>query len=292
MIRIELERQLIGADGPMRLSVALDISGGGFLAVNGPSGAGKTSLLRMIAGLMEPENGEIIVEGVTWFSKKGGVMLPTQRRAIGIVFQDHALFPNMTVRGNLKYALPKNADPVIIGELLELTQLERLADAYPATLSGGQKQRVALARALVRQPRLLLLDEPMTALDPAMRLQIQRLLSEAHDRYHLTSIIVSHDVGDIYNLADRVVTMDAGKIVCDGTPDQVFVDPRNSGKFQVTGSVLKIEMEDIVFVVTIQTGNQVVRVVASEADVAGLKTGDAVLVSSKAFNPVLIRLSK
>jgi molybdate transport system ATP-binding protein len=170
-------------------------------------------------------------------------------------------------------------------------QLEKLANAFPATLSGGQKQRVALARALVRTPKLLLLDEPMTALDPTLRSQIQALLREVHQKYGLTTLMISHDVGDIYSLADRVVTLDAGTIVRDGTPDQVFLDPRNSGKFQVTGRVLKIEREDIVYVVTVQTGNQVVRVVALANDVEGLSPGDVVLVSSKAFNPVLIRIN-
>ncbi len=292
MITIKLQKTLDSAQGTMALDLAVSLQQGEFIAVNGPSGAGKTSLLRMTAGFMNPDGGNICVEGDTWFNKDKKINIDARKRDIGFVFQDHALFPNMSVEGNLRFALAKGQDDRIVPELIEMMELGELRNSHPERLSGGQKQRVALARALVRRPKLLMLDEPLAALDPAMRHKIQNLLRTAHTEYGLTTLMVSHDVAEIYTLASRVLVMEAGKITLDGSPDKVFTDRRISGKFQVTGQVLKIEQEDIVYVVTVQAFNQIVLVVVSRADVTDLLVGDKVLVSSKAFNPMIIRIGR
>lgn len=290
MIRIELQKALDSAGGKMLMDISAAIPTGEFVAINGPSGAGKTSLLRMIAGFMMPDSGSILSGDETWFSKAKEVNLETQKRNIGFVFQDYALFPNMTVQGNLRYALAKGQNRGVTDELLEMMELQSLRNSFPDKLSGGQKQRVALARSLVRKPRLLLLDEPLAALDTEMRRKLQVLLHTAHREFGLTTLMVSHDVAEVFNLADRVLLLESGKIMRDGAPDQVFMDHRISGKFQVTGQVLKIEPEDIVYVVNVQAGNQIIRVVTTKEDVVSLKPGDKVLVSSKAFNPVIIKI--
>jgi molybdate transport system ATP-binding protein len=212
MITCSLEHRRFAERGGVHLSVSLALPKGGFLALYGASGAGKTSLLRMLAGLLTPDAGRIVVNGETWYDKALGIDLPPQRRSVGFVFQDYALFPNMTVRQNLAFALPRDADDRILVDLIELTDLRRWADRRPETLSGGQQQRVALARALVRQPDLLLLDEPLSALDPGMRFRLQDYLLDLQQRLGFTAVIVSHDVAEIMKLADRVAVLEAGKL--------------------------------------------------------------------------------
>jgi molybdate transport system ATP-binding protein len=209
---------LNGAAGPFALDVALDIKNGSIVAITGPSGAGKTTLLRLIAGLARPNAGRLSVGGEVWCDTAARLHVPTRRRPLGFVFQDYALFPNMTVRGNVEYALGRNASHAEVDELLGLVALERLQQAYPDRLSGGQKQRLALIRALARRPSLLLLDEPLSALDPAMRRQLQGELKRLHATFGTTTLIVSHDTSEILRLADRVLRLEEGRIVYDGTP--------------------------------------------------------------------------
>ncbi|MEL6851681.1 MAG: ATP-binding cassette domain-containing protein, partial [Bacteroidota bacterium] len=174
MIRFDLQHDLQAATGPMRLALKGQIKAGTFLGIYGPSGAGKTSFLRMLAGLVRPSAGFLKVEEETWFEADRNTHLSPQKRSIGFCFQHPTLFPHLTVRQNLRFGLDKAQSPTIVEELLEVVELQQLADQKPHSLSGGQAQRVALARALVRKPRLLLLDEPLAALDPEMRLRLQR----------------------------------------------------------------------------------------------------------------------
>jgi len=213
---------LSGAAGPFELDVALEAAKGAFVALIGPSGAGKTTLLRLLAGLARPDAGRIRVGGATWCDTTARVNVPTRRRAIGFVFQDYALFPNMTVRRNIEYAIGARPRIGEVARLLELVGLEALQDAYPARLSGGQRQRLALIRALARRPSLLMLDEPLSALDPAMRRQLQDELRRLHREFGTTTFLVSHDISEILRLADRVVRLDEGRVVYDGPPGRAF----------------------------------------------------------------------
>ncbi|MBI1307237.1 MAG: ATP-binding cassette domain-containing protein [Bacteroidetes bacterium] len=292
MIVFDVRKKLQGPDGKMRISLHFYIERGQFVAIHGPSGSGKTSTLRMLAGLMKPDKGRIIVWGNNWYSKKLKIWLPPQNRNVGFVSQDYALFPHLTVKQNLEFALPKGKSDKRIHELIEMVELGDLTDRKPHKLSGGQKQRVALARALVREPEILLLDEPLSALDTNMRRKLQDYLQEVHRTYNLTTVMVSHDVGEIMKLADRVIELNNGKIKSQGTPEEVFINHNISGKFSFTGEVLKIQKEEIVYVLTVRIDSNIVQVVAQEEEVSGLQIGDKIVLASKAFNPSVFKLGR
>ncbi|SMD42229.1 molybdate transport system ATP-binding protein [Aquiflexum balticum DSM 16537] len=222
MIELDLHKKLFGADGLIQLQVKFTVQTNELVTLYGPSGAGKTSIIRMIAGLMKPDNGSILVDGVSWFDSQQKMHLRTQERPIGLVFQEYSLFPNMTVYENLKFALPKGNPEDMIEELLETIGLKNLRDTKPNLLSGGQKQRVALARAMVRKPAILLLDEPLSALDTAMRNKLQDDILAFHKRFGLTTILVSHDYHEVKKMSDRVLVIENGKIVNEGKVEEVF----------------------------------------------------------------------
>lgn len=288
MIEISLTKDLDSASGPLRLDVDARIARGSFVTLFGPSGAGKTTILRMLAGLVQPDGGRIVVEGVPWFDTRNRVNLRPQDRSIGFVFQDYALFPNLTVRENIAYAVEKHASRWV-DELLGMTDLGGLRDRLPATLSGGQKQRVALARALARKPRLLLLDEPLSALDLTLRAQLQDELAAMHQRFGLTTLMVSHELGEVFKLSQQVLRLEAGRIVQSGSPAEVFLQRRLSGKLNLHAQVLAIRREEVVYVVSLLVGQDVIEVIASENEVAGLREGAVVSVSAKAISPFLFR---
>jgi molybdate transport system ATP-binding protein len=216
MIHIEIQKQLHGSQGKMYLDVDLEIQQGEFIALMGESGSGKTTLLRVLAGL-ERAAGNISVEDVTWLRSQK--MLPPQQREIGFIFQDYALFDNMSVEENLLFV---NDDKVLAKRLLELTELTQLASRNVKGLSGGQKQRVSLCRAMMKKPKLLLMDEPLSALDPTMRTKLKDEILKLHKTFGTTTIMVSHDTEVSYQLADRVLVLDHGKLIADGTPEEIF----------------------------------------------------------------------
>lgn len=222
MIRINIRKKLNMADGVSDLVVDTELSLQNITALYGPSGAGKTTLLKIIAGLIHPDQGFIEVNGEVWLDTSKKISLPPQKRNIGFVFQDYALFPNMTVRQNLLYAAGKNVNETLIGHWLNVTGLSIFADHKPETLSGGQKQRVALARALVRKPLLLLLDEPLSALDNETRAQLQQQMLQLQKEYKFGALLVSHDMAEVYQLANHILAIDKGKITRSGTPADVF----------------------------------------------------------------------
>ena len=210
------------AQGPQLLDIELRWQQGRLLAIYGPSGAGKTTLLRILAGLTAADSGFIEVEGETWLDSARRINLPTRRRSIGFVFQDFALFPNLTVRQQLEFALPDPKNKAIVTELLSLMELEEFHNLRPALLSGGQQQRVALARAIARRPRLLLLDEPLSALDDEMRNKLQDYILTAHRHYQLTTLLVSHHLPEVLRLADEAIVLENGKITAQGDPADLF----------------------------------------------------------------------
>jgi molybdate transport system ATP-binding protein len=222
MIEVSIKKKLFSALGRMQLDVEFNIQEGELVTLYGPSGAGKTTVLRMLCGLSTPDEGRISVRRQLWLDSAKKINLKPQHRDIGIVFQDYALFPNLTVEENLRYALKKDQPDAIVNELLEMMELTNLYDKKPELLSGGQRQRVALARAIVRKPRILLLDEPMSALDTALRVKIQEYILRVHEQFKLTTILVSHDIMEVIRLSKRVFLMDHGKIISSGGPTEIL----------------------------------------------------------------------
>lgn len=224
---------------PMPLSGSLRCEAGELLALVGPSGAGKTSLMRVLAGLMRPQQGRVVVGGEVWCDTAQGIFLPPQRRHVGLVFQNYALMPHLDALGNVALSL------------LHLPKAERMQQARrwlahvglsseqqarrPATLSGGQQQRVAVARALAREPRLLLLDEPFSAVDQMNRQGLYRLLADLRRELGIPIVLVTHDLNEARMLADRLAVMDGGCVLQAGTPASIHSAPRNARVADLVG---------------------------------------------------------
>lgn len=203
---------------------SLDIEEGELICLLGPSGCGKTTLLRIVAGLEQPNTGQIIQAG------KEIVHLPPRQRDFGIVFQSYALFPNLTARQNIAFGLENRKMPAEkvkarVNEMLELVGLTEAADKYPSQLSGGQQQRVAFARALATSPGLLLLDEPLSALDARVRVNLRSEIKRLQKRVGVTTIFVTHDQEEALVLADRIVVMRQGRIEQIGAPEEIYKQP-------------------------------------------------------------------
>jgi len=189
------------------------------LVIYGPSGAGKTLTLQCLAGFVAPDAGRIAVDGATLFEAAQRISVPARQRGVGYVFQDYALFPHLTVAGNIGAALQKgwlrrldDAGRARVEDMLRLFELQDLRHSYPSQLSGGQRQRAALARALATRPRLLLLDEPFAALDPALRDRVRREFVELRERFKLPMVLITHDPADLEMLAQELVVIDNGRV--------------------------------------------------------------------------------
>ena len=209
------------------------------LSLLGPSGCGKSMTLRCIAGIETPDRGRIVVDGVTLFDSEKKINLPPQQRHTGFLFQNYALFPNMTVARNVQTGAKREKDPArrkeMIRTVMERFDLMPLADRYPHQLSGGQQQRVALARILVSSPRILLLDEPFSALDSHLRFKLEQEVRKVIRQFGKTVILVSHDRDEVYRMSDSIAIMDSGKIQRIGTRADVFADPQTRKGAILTG---------------------------------------------------------
>jgi sulfate transport system ATP-binding protein len=214
--------------------VSFTVEEGSLTALLGPSGSGKTSVLRTIAGLEEPDCGSV------WIGGEDVTRTPARKRNVGFVFQHYALFPHMKVKDNIAFPLkvrrwPRRQINERVGELLDLLRLEGLENRYPGQVSGGQRQRVALARALASHPKVLLLDEPFSALDARVREELREWLRGLHDRLHVTSLFVTHDQTEAMELADRMVILNEGRVAQSGRPDEAYARPRSAFVMQFLG---------------------------------------------------------
>jgi sulfate transport system ATP-binding protein len=220
-------------------NVSLKVPAGSLTALLGPSGSGKSTLLRVIAGLEKADTGEVFIAG------NEATQLPPHRRDVGFVFQHYAAFKHMTVAKNVAFGLeirkrPKDEVRKRVAELLNLVQLDGFGDRYPAQLSGGQRQRMALARALAVEPEVLLLDEPFGALDARVRSELRAWLRRLHDEMHVTTVFVTHDQDEAMEVSDTIVLMDHGRIVQEGSPQELYDHPGSEFVMRFMGQVNRL----------------------------------------------------
>jgi len=279
LINIDIEKKLHGSDGDMNLKVTTTIKSGDFIALTGKSGSGKTTFLRILAGL-EDVYGFIKVDDTLFLDKS--FSLSIQKREIGFVFQDYALFENMDLIQNLLYV--KN-DKQLAKHLLEIVELYQLKNQKISKLSGGQKQRVALCRALMNKPKLLLMDEPFSALDVTMRVKLQQQLTSLHKEFHCTTIMVSHEPSEIYKLADRVIVLENGKIIKDGKPKDVLIKTDTKKSISFEAEILDIIKVDIAYTLVVSISQQIVKILITKDEAKRLKIGSVVKL-----NPYFIPL--
>lgn len=275
MIKISCQKKV---NPNFTLDMNLEIPMGKFVCLYGKSGSGKTTLLRLIAGFLKADSGEISVGEKVFFDDKK--FLSPQKRGVGYIFQDYALFDNMSVFKNLLFA---KKDLNLAKKLLNLMELEGYENTSPTHLSGGQKQRVALARALMLRPKILLLDEPLSALDAKMRTKLQDYLARIHSEFQTTMILVSHDVSEIYKLSQIVYEIDNGRVVRSGLPSDIFLKTSGSQKFSFHAQIVDLAKKDAIFIATLAIGNQISQVVLTPLEANGLKIGDFATISAKAY---------
>lgn len=286
MIDFSLQKKLHTADGDMQLSIKLQIETGSFACLHGSSGAGKTSVLRMLAGFMKPDDGRITMNDAVWFDAQKKKNIQPQERKVGFVFQDYALFPNLNVRENIAFGLKKTDVKNFADELLELTGLTALSQRKTQTLSGGQKQRVALARAIATKPSLLLLDEPLSAIDETMRKHLQTILQKVHKRFGFTTILVSHDMDEIVKLSDNIIHLEHGTVQQNTTPASFFMSGANTPA--LTGNIISFENATQSFVIVL-LNNRIIKIDSTEQD-GNLKIGEKVAISYQNNVPVITKL--
>jgi molybdate transport system ATP-binding protein len=237
----ELRVRARTAIGALDLDVELAVQAGECVALAGPSGAGKTSVLRIVAGLLEPADGTVVCGAETWLDSARGIAVPAERRRCGYLFQEYALFGHMSAWRNVAYALaeePRARREPRARELLERFGLGARADARPPLLSGGERQRVALARALARRPAALLLDEPLAALDARTRAAAARELGAVIAAAAVPVLLVTHDFGEAALLGDRIAVMDHGRVLQQGTPSALAAAPESSFVADFSGAVV------------------------------------------------------
>ncbi|MBF7066767.1 ATP-binding cassette domain-containing protein [Campylobacter volucris] len=284
MLKVDICKIFKNKHNNFKLQAKFEIQQGEFLAIFGKSGSGKTTLLRVIAGF-EKALGFCEFNNEIFFNQKQ--FLSIQKRNIGFLFQDYALFENMNVEQNLLFA--KN-DQKFANELLELLNLNSHRKNHILELSGGQKQRVALARALMRKPKLLLLDEPFSALDNEIKLNLHDYLLNIHKIYNITTILITHDVSEAYKLANKVIILDQGQIIKQGNPSEVFLKTQGSQKFAIKARILKLQPQDSIIVAILSIGSQITQIALSPLEAQNLKENDEVIISQKAFGLNLIKI--
>jgi molybdate transport system ATP-binding protein len=217
------------------LDVNISIPKQGVTALLGPSGSGKSTILRIMAGLEKPQYGRIVNGEGVWFDSRKGISVPPQKRKVGVVFQDYALFSHLTVAQNIAYGISGHSGKANVNHWLERLHIQEYRDRYPHQLSGGQRQRVALARALATEPELLLLDEPFSALDVNLRQHLRDELKSVIDETRCPVIMVTHDLNDARYLADRVAVLVNGRVHCYSDTSDVFADPKGYEAAKILG---------------------------------------------------------
>ncbi len=273
MLRARIEKDFDGRFS-VEASLDLEVESPRVAVLFGPSGAGKTTVLRCIAGLERPTNGRIAFGSEIWCDIAAGHWLPPQSRRVGFLFQDYALFPHLSVAGNIGYGIrdaPGRERRARVGDLARRLGLESVLDRYPAALSGGQRQRAALARALARRPRLLLLDEPFAALDGGTRDAVRAYLAELLSEFRVPAILVTHDWSDALALGHSMVVLKDGRVLQSGPPPEVLTRPAGTEAASIAG------VETVQPGVRTGTAGGAVRLRVGSAEIVAVEpeTGDA-----------------
>lgn len=242
MIQVDIQKQLNGASGNFTLDLKATFQPNKLYAVFGESGCGKTTFFKMLSGIVNPDSGIIIHNNQTLFDKTKKINIPTWKRNIGFVFQNYALFPHLSVYKNIIFGLDK-AMQSQVDSLIELLNLAKLCDKKPKNLSGGQAQKVALARSILQNPKILLLDEPFSGLDQNAKNTLQQELKNTLKHFDFTTFLISHDITEVFLLADQVFMLENGAFLRQGTPQEVFLT-QQSGENKVYGKILSIKKQD------------------------------------------------
>ncbi len=286
LIDLHVRKKIHTNNGIEVLDIHLRIPQYDLVTLFGKSGVGKTTLLRIIAGLTQPDSGYIKVGDEIWYDSTQAINVKPQQRNIGFVFQDYALFPNMTVKEQLLYASSQK-ETWYISELLDVFHLKGLCNRKPEKLSGGQQQRLAVARALARKPQILLLDEPLSALDTETRYMLQHEILQAHKNFQATTLLVSHDIDEVYKLSDFVYVIGNGKIKKQGKPGDVFDSTKIKTDIQLVGVILYIENN----ILTVSVNNTITKIIFPIEEIENLKINDKILITAKATHPVIRKLT-
>ncbi len=259
MIKFDLHKEFVSRGKKINIHLNAECEEGRIITVYGKSGAGKTTLLRMLAGLTNPDKGKISIGDELWYDSSKKRNLKINQRHIGFVFQDYSLFPNMNVYKNIMYGVEDKTEKELIDRIIEIAHLSDLLDRKPNSLSGGQQQRVALARAIARKPKLLLLDEPLSALDTGMRRILQEEILSLQKVIKTTIIIVTHHLPEVFKLADEVLLLENGSFTKKGTATEVFMGIKDK-KTDLIGEMLSIEEHDDAKIMRILVDGKIVNV--------------------------------
>ncbi|MDO6739126.1 ATP-binding cassette domain-containing protein [Wenyingzhuangia sp. 2_MG-2023] len=268
MIRCQFQKTYGSGKQTFHLNIKASFQSNAINILFGPSGAGKTSLLRLISGLDKVDEGSVSVDRVDWINTQTKTFMPLAQRNIAYVFQDYGLFPNMTVLKNLKF-VQKKIPQQLFNDVIATLEIKHLLMVKPNELSGGQKQRIALARALVQEPKLLLLDEPLTALDETLRNKLQTYLVYLQQKYQFTVIMVSHNLQEVLKIADRVCVINYGEIIEEGKPT-ILISKNTQNTLKAT--VLDMEKERI----TVRVGIQQIKIDKKQIVNLDFQKGDEV----------------
>lgn len=283
MIELDFCKNLNGANGEFTLEIKENIALGSKVAFFGKSGVGKSTILKVLAGLEKIDQGKIVVNNEVW--NDGSFTLPPQKRNVGFVFQDYCLFPNLSVLENITYG--KNATLHKAKKLIEMMELEALCKYKVDKLSGGQAQRVALARALANSPKVLLLDEPFSALDSTIKNKLFSEVLSLQKEFGFTLILVSHDIGEVYRLSDEVIVLNEGKIISRSSPKGAFA----KSNIQLIAQVLEIKNNDLICEVCVLVGGELSSFVANPSELEGIEVGESVEIVLKSFSPMIRKIT-
>ncbi|MCE3037270.1 ATP-binding cassette domain-containing protein [Helicobacter sp. faydin-H20] len=275
MIQISLQKQLSGAKGPLNLDLQANFQTNKTYAIFGESGSGKTTFFKMLCGITPPDSGYISYNNQVLYDKKAKINTPVWKRNIGFVFQNCALFPHLNVYKNITFGLNKSLKSQV-DSLISLLNLNQLCDKKPKHLSGGQAQKVALARSILQNPKILLLDEPFSALDQDTKTFLYQEFKNTLKHFNLTTFLISHDITEVLFLTDHVFVLEDGKFCKNGSPQEIFLEQNNH---KIFGKILSIKKQGDKSVLQVLVQNMIFNFILENVD-NSLKIGDMIAVDN------------